>query len=407
MRLKSFYAKTMTEAMQMVRESLGEDAIIVATREENGGKAVRVTAAIDDKFYSATSAGRDATRSSFGNELAFELGKGGQIADRDDWLQYDDEQDDESFLTEAIIDTLLKHGAPEDILDQIVNCAAMSDLDEAQIAFIAAIDTLFSFTPLPTGTYKKAMMFVGEPGAGKTLAVAKMAARGVMNGLNVAVITTDTVRAGGIEQLQSFTKLLHIDLKTARNANELAKRLEESQDKDQILIDTPGFNPFKTEDMRSLAKLIASGDIEPVLTLAAAGDADLVFLRDAAFDGPIHGVEQVVARDRGAAVLWLSLDPRVWGDSSLPATQRLRLLGAPQGLQRGDDRLVLDDGEMEVGEGQELAAIGAVEGEQADRTGQARQRETVRPLADAGLAPFDPVHPGVHQVGCITSRTRR
>lgn len=34
-----------------------------------------------------------------------------------------------------------------------------------------------------------------------------------------------------------------------------------------------------------------------------------------------------VARDRGAAVLWLSLDPRVWGDPSLPATQRLRLLG--------------------------------------------------------------------------------
>ena len=45
MRLKSFYAKTLTEAMHMIRETLGEDAVIVATREENGGKAVRVTAA--------------------------------------------------------------------------------------------------------------------------------------------------------------------------------------------------------------------------------------------------------------------------------------------------------------------------------------------------------------------------
>ena len=47
MRLKSFYAKTTTEAMQMVRETLGEDAIIVATREEKGGKTVCITAAID------------------------------------------------------------------------------------------------------------------------------------------------------------------------------------------------------------------------------------------------------------------------------------------------------------------------------------------------------------------------
>ncbi|MBL8702354.1 MAG: organic solvent ABC transporter ATP-binding protein [Alphaproteobacteria bacterium] len=33
------------------------------------------------------------------------------------------------------------------------------------------------------------------------------------------------------------------------------------------------------------------------------------------------------ARDRGAAVLWLSLDQRIWGDPSLPATARLRLIG--------------------------------------------------------------------------------
>ena len=39
MRLKSFYAKTLTEAMHMIRETLGEDAVIVATREENGGRS--------------------------------------------------------------------------------------------------------------------------------------------------------------------------------------------------------------------------------------------------------------------------------------------------------------------------------------------------------------------------------
>lgn len=272
MRLKSFYAKTMTEAMQMVRESLGEDAIIVATREENGGKAVRVTAAIDDRFTPAPRGGRGSDP--FSDDLAFELGRGGEVAERDDWLQYDDEQEDESSLTEAIIDALLKHGAPEDILDQIVNCAAMSDLDEPSIAFVAALDTLYGFTPLPTTAYKKAMMFVGAPGAGKTLTIAKMATRGVMNGLNVAVITTDTVRAGGVEQLSAFTKLLKINLMKAKTPAELATVLDVVAGADQILIDTPGFNPFKTEDMKSIARLMAAGDIEPILTLAAAGDAE-------------------------------------------------------------------------------------------------------------------------------------
>ena len=251
----------------MVRESLGEDAIIVATREENGGKAVRVTAAIEDPSRAATMArSRD-------SGPAFELGQSGLAAEDDDWLQYDDEQEQDSSLTEAIMDALLRHNAPEDILDQVVNCAGLMDLDEPTVAFIGALDTLFTFTPLPTGAYKKAIMFVGPPGAGKTLVTAKLAARGVMNGLKVAVITTDSVRAGGVEQLQAFTKLLKIDLKTAKTSDELGAILKSLGPHEQVLIDTPGFNPFSTADMKSLAKLAAAGDIEPVLVLPAAGDA--------------------------------------------------------------------------------------------------------------------------------------
>lgn len=266
MRLKSFYANTMTEAMQMVRKSLGEDAIIVATREENGGKAVRVTAAVDS-ITRATLAARDAA-------VAFELGKDGVPAAEDNWLQYDDEQEADGALSEAIMDALLRHNAPEDILDQMVNCASLMEVDEPIVAFIGALDTLFNFVPLPNKAYKKAMMFVGPPGAGKTLAVAKLAARGVMDGLNISVITTDTVRAGGVEQLQAFTKLLKIDLKTAKTPDELTHTLKSLPPSDQILIDTTGFNPFNATDMKTLAKWVAAGDIEPILVLPAAGDAN-------------------------------------------------------------------------------------------------------------------------------------
>jgi len=45
MRLKSYHAASLREAMEMVRDELGDDAIIIDTNEQPG--QVRVTAAID------------------------------------------------------------------------------------------------------------------------------------------------------------------------------------------------------------------------------------------------------------------------------------------------------------------------------------------------------------------------
>src|SRR5271156_3068222 len=47
MRLKSFPRSSLSETMRLVREALGENAIIVATRDDEMG-GVRVTAAIDE-----------------------------------------------------------------------------------------------------------------------------------------------------------------------------------------------------------------------------------------------------------------------------------------------------------------------------------------------------------------------
>ena len=48
MRLKSYNAPTMAEAMRLVREESGEDAIIVSTQRSSDGQGVRITAALDD-----------------------------------------------------------------------------------------------------------------------------------------------------------------------------------------------------------------------------------------------------------------------------------------------------------------------------------------------------------------------
>jgi flagellar biosynthesis protein FlhF len=276
MRLKSFHAKTMTEAMQMVREALGEDAIIVATREERGGKSVRVTAAVEqpDDPYGSLYDDRRPRRaaSSASKSPAFEIDTVDSPASAEDWLQYDEETEDENSVVEALTDVMLRHAVPEDITDHVISCATVIGMDRADESLTAALEHLFSFKPLPLQS-KKPLMMVGPPGAGKTLATAKLAARSVMDGLKVAVITTDTVRAGGIEQLAAFTKLLRINLQKAADVKQLRQCLQEAAGADLILIDTGGINPFSPPEMKGLAQLIAAGNIEPVLVLPAAIDA--------------------------------------------------------------------------------------------------------------------------------------
>lgn len=249
MRLKSFTAKTMRDAMDMVKEALGDDAVIVATREEKdraGNPLVHITAAVEKDMPG---------------------GSADSAWDRAEAL-------DESGLSEEITDALLRHTVPEEVLDQIVSTASMIGMSEARPAFMAAIESLFKFDPLPILPEPKPMMMIGAPGAGKTLATAKIAARGAMRGLNVAVITTDTERAGGREQLEAFTRLMDIKLHCAREPLEMKELLLSVKDADQILIDTAGANPFDHDSVKNLAGWIRNMDLTPVMVLPANTHAE-------------------------------------------------------------------------------------------------------------------------------------
>lgn len=268
----------------MVRAALGEDAIIVATREEKGGPSrggsVSVTAAIDpglnDGPYEQDEDFGDMPdrfSDTLGDDVNFETHGMRKASGARDWLQYDDETEN-AGIGEEITDALLRHGVTEDVMDHVLSCATVVGLESSGIALMAAIEHLFRFKPLPTKGHAKAMMMVGTPGSGKTLAAAKMAARGAMNGLRVGVVSTDTVRAGGIEQLRSFTDLLHIELKTANGPKELQAALNELSGVDQVVIDTSGVNPFEKDHVRDLARLIGVGGIEPYAIIPGGIDAE-------------------------------------------------------------------------------------------------------------------------------------
>lgn len=259
----------------MVRDALGDDAVIVATREERAsqGGGVRVTAAVDPSYHDDEDDFGVYDDAMFLDRPRDNTSNSERNSTMRSWLQYDDENEN-AAIVEDITDALLRHAVSEDVMDQVLSCATVVGLESSSIALMAAIEHLFHFKPLPDDEHPKPIMMVGAPGSGKTLAVAKMAARGVMNGLKIGVVSCDTIRAGGVEQLKAFTDLLRIPLQKADDAKDLAAILRDMRGYDQILVDTSGINPFDTHDVKTLARLIGADDVEPYLVLPAGIDAE-------------------------------------------------------------------------------------------------------------------------------------
>ncbi|WP_377810651.1 GTPase [Azospirillum sp. A29] len=253
MRLKSFHAKTMSDAMRMVRQSLGDDAIIVATREEEGG-GVRVTAAVEEDDLPPAPASGSA--------------RGGR--GRAPVKPVEPEID----VGEVVADALQRHGVPASLAEQLIDAASGLDTEDPRLALGSALDSYFTFNPLPDGRSPvKPLALVGPPGSGKTLVAAKLAARAVFRKCSVGVITTDTVRAGGVDQLAAFTRLMKLKLATVEDPDALAGAFEVHRRTDLVLVDTAGRNPFDADDMQDLRAMLSAGEVEPILVLPAGLDA--------------------------------------------------------------------------------------------------------------------------------------
>ena len=125
---------------------------------------------------------------------------------------------------------LRKHGTPPLLIERILN-ALPTIIDEQPVsALTSALDKVLEFSPLPSNASKRAFMLVGSCGCGKTIAVAKMAVKAKINGKKITVITADVKRAGAIEQLEAFTKILELNLIKVRKPDLLKNVIEEKKE---------------------------------------------------------------------------------------------------------------------------------------------------------------------------------
>ncbi|WP_421994815.1 GTP-binding protein [Roseococcus sp.] len=214
MRLRVFRARNASLAIAAAREAMGEEAVVLGTRRVGGGVELTVAwEAVEPELIPPVATPR------------FELAR---------------------------------HNLPPALR------FAGSDLAEALAARL-------DFAPLPL---ERPILLVGPPGAGKTLSCAKLAARAAMAGQSPLIVTADGARAGAVEQLAAFTRLLGLTLAVAAQPEVLAKALQARRPGQPAFIDGFGCDPFDAAQAELLHRLAQAADATPVLVLPAGLDAE-------------------------------------------------------------------------------------------------------------------------------------
>ncbi|PWB43969.1 MAG: flagellar biosynthesis protein FlhF [Candidatus Methylomirabilota bacterium] len=110
-------------------------------------------------------------------------------------------------------------------------------------------------TPISyAGSGRRVVALVGPTGVGKTTTIAKLAAAcHFREGKRVALITTDTYRIAGAQQLKSYAELIGLPFCVAPLPADLRRALTNDRDADVIFIDTVGRSARRQDQLEELA----------------------------------------------------------------------------------------------------------------------------------------------------------
>jgi len=313
MKIKKITAQTMKEALRLVKEELGDDAIILKSRKVNRSgmfsfltrEMIEVTAAIDNDPIEAQTGSSDSQFKTRKRDGSTDL--------RDRYVLYDIREDVnkiEETLDEIgnqlkydlipglpkelkqLYMTLVDNGVIKQIAGDLVgkafselegdifdNPAAAADSIEQYLREKFAV----SGPPEITESAPAVMALIGPTGVGKTTTIAKIAAQyKFFSGKNVALISADTYRMAAIEQLRTFARISSLPLEVVYAPEDMPKAISKHSDKDLILIDTAGRSHRNKEKMKELAVFMETSNPTQIhLTLSASTKyADLLDIID-------------------------------------------------------------------------------------------------------------------------------
>lgn len=239
MHLKTFIADSLPEAMALVREQLGDDAVILSSEPDPDSGGVHVTAALEGDRPEAG---------------LFEAVNGMDALNR---------------LSTA----LAFHRIPTDLCDRLVIAAGAADAGNLNEALVAAIEAEVPFTAFPSAPTPRPLLLLGPPGSGKTATAAKLAAQVRVRGGRTTLITLDTGKAGGLAQIGAFAEALGAPLREANDAASLRRAVKACPDTHFVVIDAIGASPFDVDAMRELSDWLEAANAEGILVMQASSDS--------------------------------------------------------------------------------------------------------------------------------------
>ncbi|MBN1571479.1 MAG: flagellar biosynthesis protein FlhF [Acidobacteria bacterium] len=322
MRIKTFYTKTMAEALREIKTHLGPEALLLSTKEvpRRGGvwgksSGFEVVAASDhtediDVFTPSEEirlGHEDAhpvepphpdvptTETAVGIYTPAALAKKAPRAIAKKAKTRKKKSPSRVAIPAEILpdkDNPFKGRIPLGLYQDLVGCGVDDSL--ARELLVNALDSLsggqrrsrpallrslghaaLELVALPSNQsgmpVKKVVAFVGPTGVGKTTSIAKLAARlALQKKKKVILMTLDGYRIGAVEQLRSYAGLMGIPFRFVDDVSELPLAIEENSQRDYILIDTAGRGPRDLEAMHGLAVFLKKSDfIERHLVLSA------------------------------------------------------------------------------------------------------------------------------------------
>lgn len=382
MRIMKFEGATMRDAIAKVKAELGDQAVIISSRQVRKGllgSAVEISAAIDDDNDEQATPARLDESPAF-TRKGFAGAYGSNATNREPaTTPHNDGPDVEKLIAplrnelrslRAMVRSSTPAAEPKTtklegeiaalraLVEQFVATAAtpapapprqvsasaesISQAVQAAAAKRAHRADQEDDAPIIAPSTARIVMLVGPTGAGKTTTIAKLAAHAALvEGRRVRLITLDTYRVGGVDQIRTFADLIGVQLTVLDRPSELANAIDD--DDDLTLIDTAGRSPRDVTSVVELAQATAKiRELETHLVIPAsltASQIDALVTRYTAL-APARllftkvdeheAIPQLLEAPRRTRlpITWVATGQQVPEDLEQPTAKRLGMLAA-------------------------------------------------------------------------------
>lgn len=256
MRIRTLTAPKMADALTIIRQELGPEALILSTRKvlnAQGEQTLEITAAVNEPEPQS--------------QPVTDLAPPARHTTPTHHAPHADKSDLTSILRQ--------HGVSEGLIAKLT--AALPGLQSAGFSAPEALEMLLSklatFTPAAEALKPgQAHLFIGPPGGGKTTFVSKLAVQTHQNGRSVGILSLDDQKLAGFEPLAITAESLGDTAHLLTGPSSLKTAAQALGPRHLLLIDSPALNPYQPQAFTQLKQRLESLGVPVICHLVIPAD---------------------------------------------------------------------------------------------------------------------------------------